>query len=260
MKITRARQKSHLILYFSFFCLNWIVSHEHYKNVRGQLHLPKDMLLPIDAQGSSQPCSTFGVHNVLEEVHSLYNDGDLLFIANMGVMQQELNKDNFWEKMDKTQLFAHNVQTDEVALVDIHRDQPGRGIGGRLIDAAISNGLSAGGVSVSGLPSVLVSDHGSLFTVDANGLQTFNSMPWAQPLKDTVMDLNSATNIGSGIYGETWSELVYQSFGENDLLYDALDTATVSVTFPDTDFGTQLKTVSKLVATKDKRGKFVYIF
>jgi len=218
--------------------------------------VPLGELLSIDAQGSSQPCSTFGVHPNLREVHSLYNAGDLLFVANMGILQEPLyDKQNFWKKTDKTQLFSHNIQTDEVANVDIHDVQGGRGIGGRLIDAVKRKGLTAGGVSVNGIPDVLVSNTGSLFTVDANGLQTFNPMPWAQPLKEKVMDLNKGTNIGSGLFGETWSDIVYNSFGENDLLFDALDKATVGAEFPDTFFAAQMETISKLIQTRAIRGK-----
>ena len=223
--------------------------------MRGQLHIPAGELLPIDASTSSQPCTTFGVHPFLSEMHSLYNSGDLLFVANMGVLQQYVTENNFWEKMDKTQLFAHNVQTDEVAHVDIHQDQAGRGIGGRLVDAAIANGFNAGAVSVNGLPEALVSNYGSLYTVDGKGLQTFNQMPWAQPLKDSVMNINRATSLGSGIYGETWSDLVYKSFGENDLLFDAVETATVATPFPDTPFGKQLEIVAKLIQSREHRGE-----
>ena len=83
----------------------------------------------------------------------------------------------------------------------------------------------------------------ALFAVDSNGLQTFNPMPWAQPLKQTVVDLNRGTNIGSGIFGETWSNLVYKSFGKNDLLYDAMNSATIGTAFPDTPFGAQMETI-----------------
>jgi cullin-associated NEDD8-dissociated protein 1 len=58
-----------------------------YTEVRGELiALPKNELLPIDASGSGQPCSTFGVHPSLPTVQQLYVDGDASFLANVGVM------------------------------------------------------------------------------------------------------------------------------------------------------------------------------
>ena len=68
------------------------------------------------------------------------------------------------------------------------------------------------------------------------------------------MNINKATSLESGIYDETWSDLVYKSFGENDLLYDAVETATVATTFPDTPFGKQLEIVAKLIQSREHRG------
>ena len=41
-------------------------------------------LLEINASASNQPCAKFGVHKSLEAVHQLYQDGDALWVANMG--------------------------------------------------------------------------------------------------------------------------------------------------------------------------------
>ena len=56
---------------------------------------------------SEQPCSSFAVHDELEFVKELYDDKDLLWIANAGVVNQNgMTKNNFNAKT-KTQLFAH---------------------------------------------------------------------------------------------------------------------------------------------------------
>ena len=90
-------------------------SYNHYASVRGEIAIPKIDLLPIDASSSSQVCSTFGIHPNLPHLKSLYDDGDLLWVANMGVLQQYCTENDWQEKTDKTALFAHNIQTKEVS-------------------------------------------------------------------------------------------------------------------------------------------------
>ena len=93
--------------------------------MRGQIALLKHTLHQIDA--SSQPCSTYGINSFLPVVRDLYNDNDLLFMANVGTLQQNVNKDNWRTKTSKTALFAHNIQAEEAANVDIYDERAGRG-------------------------------------------------------------------------------------------------------------------------------------
>jgi hypothetical protein len=120
-----------------------------YKTVRGELALNNGTLLPINAV--SQPCVTFGLHPSMTVAQQLYNDKDLVFLANVGVLQEYVNNTNWWQKTSKTQLFAHNVQSDEVAYVDIFRQTAGFGVCGRMIDIVKSLGFNAGLSSVSGV-------------------------------------------------------------------------------------------------------------
>ena len=78
--------------------------YEEYLQVRAGVALPKSSLLPIDAQG--QVCSQFGIHPDLPAVRDLYNDEDLLFFANTGVMSQPVTKENY-SVLTSVQLFAH---------------------------------------------------------------------------------------------------------------------------------------------------------
>ena len=52
----------------------------------------------------------------------------------MGVLQQYVTENDWEEKTDKTALFAHNIQYQEVHKMDIYGIQSGRGVGGRMVD------------------------------------------------------------------------------------------------------------------------------
>ena len=219
--------------------------------------MPKADLLPIDASASSQVCSTFGVHPNLPHLKSLYDDGDLLWVANVGVLQQHVNENNWSELTDDTALFAHNIQYAEVHNMDIYENQVGRGVGGRMADVMKRNGYSSTLVSVAGIADAVVSNLATTFTLDPfAGLQKLNPMGWAQPIWNTVKKLNSASNLGSSLFGETWSNTLFKAVGENEFLKDTLDAATLATSFPaDNDFAQQLQMVSKLIKTKDARGE-----
>lgn len=66
--------------------------YNQYASVRGGVAIPEANLHTIDASTSSQVCSTFGVHPNLDILKSLYDDQDLLWISNMGVLQQYVTK------------------------------------------------------------------------------------------------------------------------------------------------------------------------
>lgn len=59
----------------------------------------------------------------------MYNDKELAFVANMGVLQDTgVTKSNYRTKHGNTALFSHNTQTEETANVDIFDQQAGKSI------------------------------------------------------------------------------------------------------------------------------------
>ena len=94
--------KAVVMIMFSGGCdsFNMLVPHtcanglyDQYLEARQQVAIQKSNLLPISASG--QVCSKFGIHQDLTTVRDLYNDNDLLFFANTGVLTKMVNKDNF---------------------------------------------------------------------------------------------------------------------------------------------------------------------
>jgi uncharacterized protein (DUF1501 family) len=122
-----------------------------YKNVRGELALDNSTMLAINATSSTQPCKMFGIHPRLTVVQQLYNQQDLVFLANVGVLQEYVNNTNWWQKTTKTQLFAHNIQQEEISFVDIFKQAAGFGVCGRMVDTIGNAGFKTGASSVSGV-------------------------------------------------------------------------------------------------------------
>jgi len=150
------------------------------------------------------------------------------------------------------------VQSDEVQNMDIFENQAGRGVGGRIADVLNRLGYNAGTVSVRGVAEALTSSDSPLTIVESDGIEKMNPNPYSV-LSDSfvtrVRNINKATNIGSGLFAETWGSLLSDGIGENELLFDALDSATLQQTFTDDNYlSRQFAAVAKLIKTRDVRG------
>ena len=231
-----------------------------YAQVREQVALPRESLLPISAD--NQVCETFGVHPRLPIVRDLYVDGDLLFIANAGVMTQPVTKENYYTNT-RTQLFAHNHMQRETQAVDPYEEIFGTGVGGRMAGVLSSDDVSMGVFGIDQSAATLVGIPGESpdpFILSQSGIKEFNPASSAADMMARITALNEATNADSGFFAETWSDGLLKSIANNELLYTTLEGATTTNTFPDTDFGRKLRMVAQMIGTRDTRGVDTDIF
>ena len=182
------------------------------------------------------------------------------FFRFKGMLQEPVSKADWKDKTNLLELFAHNFQQDDVKRLDI-LDLENGGVGGRILDVLVKNGLSTETISVDGIADALVSTLGSMVVLEPRrGVEELNPIPWADPLLGKVKHLNNATNIGSGLFSETWSNTLFQSLGENDIFYEALKTAKLSTAFPSNSLGKELAMVAQAIQTKSVRGRDRDIF
>lgn len=236
--------------------------YEHYSAVRSGLAVPQNDLLPIDASGSEQVCTEFGVHPQFPILKDLYDAGELLWVSNLGILQKSTSKETWWEDTTDTYLFAHNFQQREVQFMDIFESQLGRGIGGRMVDVLHRLGYNAGSISVNGIADALTSNGATQqLVVEPDGFESLDPSSDTTTLHEALKDSNSATNVGSGLFGETWSSLLTQGVGENELLDEVLESVSLNVDFStDNGFSSQMEVVAKMMKTKDSRGSDRDIF
>mmetsp|Transcript_1494 Transcript_1494/g.3130 ORF Transcript_1494/g.3130 Transcript_1494/m.3130 type:complete len:1117 (-) Transcript_1494:133-3483(-) len=230
--------------------------YEEYRDIRGPIALDKDSLLPISA--SSQPCKTFGLHPNLKAIQNLYNDGDLSFFANMGMLQEHVTKANWSSKTEKIPIFSH-TQKVTIAELDIFETTAGRGVCGRMADILSQNGYSTGLTSIAGKSAAMISTFNPVSYVDPRFYPRFNPLNLTDPLKSYAKDINGATTLTSGLHSETWSTMVYQSFAENNILFNVANT-NLNTKFPETNLGYQFQSVAKLIKEKNARGTARDIF
>ena len=231
--------------------------YEEYLQVREEVALIKTELLEINATSSNQICESFGVHPQLKAVQGMYNEGDLLFFTNTGVLTKETDKQNYWRDTE-TQLFAHNWMQREAQRVDPLKEIDGTGVLGRISDVLTKKGRSVGTFSIEGNSISLVGQPGvtaAPFILSRSGVTKFNNRASSDTMDAKITSINEATKAESGVFGDLWSETLLKSLSHNTLLYDTLADKTTTTEFPPRSYlGSQLEMVAKMIDSRVERG------
>ncbi|MAS92695.1 MAG: hypothetical protein CMO55_05805 [Verrucomicrobiales bacterium] len=151
----------------------------NYKSNRGILGILDPTDPDVDpAVGSSIPLTgtgdPYGVHPEMGEVASLYNSGDLSFVANVGTLSWPVSRTDYLDP-DKAgllppQLYSHSDQ--QIQWQSSLPDQPFRtGWGGRAADllAGSQGGSVSLSISLAGINSLQVGESVSQYAVTSNG-------------------------------------------------------------------------------------------
>jgi uncharacterized protein (DUF1501 family) len=228
--------------------------HQEYLDVRGVIGLTPADTIPLsgDATSTQQPCSSFSVHSGLSMIQKLYDDADLLFMANVGVLTQYVNRSDYSIRTE-TPLFSHNSMQDEVAKLDPWKAYTGTGALGRMADVLQEKGYKTARTTIDAPSSNLASRSGAtppIFSMSARGVSLFNVAPSSSTMKSVVQQLNNGI---SGIYGDVWSTIMKRSINQTDELFAILKNQTKTV-FPSTALGGRLKVASQLIASRVGRG------
>ncbi|KAL3922849.1 MAG: hypothetical protein SGILL_001984 [Bacillariaceae sp.] len=123
---------------------------QQYLDQRGVMAFDRDAEefdLKIDPK-TDQPCESFAVHKSLPFVHQLYNDGDLLFMTNTGVINQDEMSIKNWASKTRTRLFDHGGMQEEAKKVDPYDSNVGTGVLGRAKDMLTKNGHNVNAMGI----------------------------------------------------------------------------------------------------------------
>ena len=221
----------------------------------------------ISTPPGSQECSGFAIHHRLENLHTRYNNGEVIFFANTGVLSERVNRTTAWK--EKSILFAHNRMSEATERMDPFKMAPGLGVLGRITDAL--SGLSCpvsgqkykiGASSVSGVAKCLHGTKNKSPNTAILGPVKFDPYPWSErskwshiELRPLIYEINQAGTLYSNVFGATWSAELNKVVEENDLLSAALEQATLATVFPeDSDVCLELQRIAELIKVKNLRG------
>eukprot|EP00554_Chaetoceros_debilis_P007442 CAMPEP_0194077066 /NCGR_PEP_ID=MMETSP0149-20130528/3732_1 /TAXON_ID=122233 /ORGANISM="Chaetoceros debilis, Strain MM31A-1" /LENGTH=4275 /DNA_ID=CAMNT_0038757959 /DNA_START=113 /DNA_END=12940 /DNA_ORIENTATION=+ len=221
-----------------------------FKDIRANVAIPKNNLLPISTD--NQVCSKFGIHPNMPAVRNFYNDGDLLFFANTGVMTRPVDKSNY-QSLTKTQLYSHNFQQRESKRVDPYDTASGTGVLGRMSDVLGRKGHNIGSFSVDRFSVAVVGTPGE---TEAPLIVSRSGIPstYLNEIEDLLGDLHNNTDSEHSFFAETWSEELLKALNTNSLLGKELEDIETITDFPTSYLSAQFKIVSKLMQTRESRG------
>ncbi len=225
--------------------------YQDYVDVRQSVALSTDDLLPISAD--NQVCERFGIHPELMAARDLYNDKDLLFFANTGVMSRPVTKRNYWQ-LTNVQLFAHNHMQRESKIIDPYDTSSGTGVLGRMADILTGYGSNVGAFSVDRYSVAIVGQPGVSATPMIVNRDGVPPVYVGKSTKQVMRNLHNSTYYDSGYFGDMWSAAFIDSLNINEVLKNEMDGIQVQTEFPSSYLSTQLKTVSKLIASRNARG------
>lgn len=245
-----------------------------YNTVRGEMKfaegVERSLEIDVDPALDDQPCSKFVVHDKLPLLKELYDDGDLTFFANTGVINsKDMTKTNY-NLVTRSQLFAHNAMQYEAKVADPFQQHAGTGVLGRLAEVLSThpdadyktNSISIDNPSVTVAPSREERSPTPLI-VSRQGASEFYQREEEDAARidetlDYIYRLNNKTQVYSNFFGDSWSEEITAGIDQARRLKSSLEETTLGTHWDEGSYSSdpaqKLEMVARLMQTKDSRG------
>ena len=246
-----------LFLYGGNDANNVIVPHDtngyaSYSTARGALAIPKASLLPLTLSGGRD----FGFHPNLSELQSLFNQGKLAMVANVGTLVAPITRAQYLAggAAVPPQLFSHSDQS--VQWQTSWPDQPPKtGWAGRTADLLQS--LNPGSkvsltISIAGTNTFEVGNTVIPYQITPSGTIGLTGISGStnanirfQAFKDLLAQPHN------NLFEQAYADTVSRSVADNDFITTALAGVPPLVTvFPGTSLGQQLSMVAKMIGAR----------
>tara|TARA_B100001250_G_scaffold328122_1_gene292523 strand:- start:953 stop:2290 length:1338 start_codon:yes stop_codon:yes gene_type:complete len=230
-----------------------------YKSSRQNMAIDKSELLsinPLNPDGSQ-----YGLHPSMNNLQSLFESGAASFIANVGPLIEPTTKNQYRNSSTKLppQLFSHNDQQNQWQTLR-GRDMLSTGWAGRAADLLkdnVTNQAMAINLSLRSKPIFQVGNTTVPYVMGSNGpLDIFKTSDQQKLAFEEILDIAK-----SNLYEKAFIDVQKSTVLNIDAISTALNNApTLSTNFPDSGLGKQLKTVAKLIGSRNDLGMSRQIF
>ncbi len=244
---------------FNMFLPRSASEYSDYAAVRQHLAVPQAQILPVSPASFSNGAS-YGFHPNAAEIHSLFNQGALALIANVGTLVRPITKTEYENRLTEIppQLFSHNDQTD-VWMAGNARGSGGKGWAGRMMD------LFYPGASASPQPSPTISIAGNNLWQTGNSFRAYEihpsgvdsiGFPWhagSYQLDQAYKDVYSLGGSGTHKMIKEHARIQQRESQFSQLVSNALTSAPVfTQSFGNGSLQKQLEMVAKLIAVRNQ--------
>lgn len=225
-----------------------------YVAARGALSLPQNQLLGISDAGQG----TFGLHYAMPELQTLYTQGHMAILANLGMLVRPTSYTQFGTSGFPLPL---NLRSHADQVVQMQTGIPNAGgstgWGGRTLDVLTSNyGYNA----TTSFPVAISMEHPSLFCdgaivqdvsllpgnyLDQNGLSLY---PPAAAQARTAAQAQLVSVSSGNTLVDAANKVMLDARTLNPLLRSAATSVAFSQAFPSTQIGRQLEEIARMIS------------
>jgi uncharacterized protein (DUF1501 family) len=237
--------------------------YQNYANIRANLALPQNSLLPIIAKTGSVP---YGLHPNFPGLQALFNSGQLAVVANVGTLSQPVTRSQYQQGSVPLplNLFSHSDQQGQWQTAQFDGYGP-TGWAGRTADVLLP--LNAG----SQYPPITSVAGGAILCTGAQ-TQPYAMIPGSSPglsgfygsASDNarLVAFQQLLTFDTGIsLVQDTSAVMSQSIAESKILAAALNgLPALQTQFPATGIGAQLQQVAQIMQARTTLGLQRQIF
>jgi len=228
-----------------------------YANSRQNLAIAQDALLPVQLQNTNGV--EFGVHPSMPGLRNLLESSRCAVIANVGPLIKPVTKAQYQQKTVPLppQLFSHNDQTNQWLTLR-GRQQLRSGWAGRVADA-LAGGLTeqqlATNVSLSGNSAFSAGEIATPYIMGATGAKEFTGFGnTGTNLQRQLAFERIAAADYNDVYARAYADVQRRAVLYAKQVNDTLEAAPALATGfnAQSALATQLKTVAKMIAVRDR--------
>lgn len=224
--------------------------HAEYEEVRQEAKINKEKMLPINVKPGTQPCDVFGVHPAFSTLKDLYDQGEALFVANMGALVEPITKEDYFAKPLVKELppslFAHNIMTRSTQ--NLHpQNSAAAGVLGRAVTAMRNGTLPFRSEMYSVVGTRKILEGGSPDFVSGSGITQFSQYD------ELISDLDVMTEfLSQSPMAETYLDLLTASLNKTEKVGDLFRTVTLNNSFSGSWLENQMGTVAKFIKLRSE--------
>lgn len=243
---------------FNMLVPNTTAEYQAYATSRQNLAILQNDLLPI--MPASQPTPDFGLHPSMSALKGLFDAGDAAFVTNVGPLVEPTTKDDYFNGsvVLPPQLFSHNDQQDQ--WTTLRGNAPSKtGWAGRMADlirSGVTDQEMATNASLFGANLFQSADETVAYVMGPGGpiqFEGFSTDPQSILFEQREAFLRVINAQHATVYERGFADVQRRAIEAADVVTAAIAAAPpINAVFPQSQLGTQLQTVARLIAVRDQ--------
>jgi uncharacterized protein (DUF1501 family) len=232
--------------------------YEVYAGSRQNLAIPREDLLPITA--ATPDGSLYGLHPSMAGLQGLFGQGRAAFVTNVGPLIEPVMRETFFDGSATLppQLFSHNDQQDQ--WNSLRGNAPSKtGWAGRMADlirTGVAGQRMATNASLFGANLLQSAEATVAYVMGPQGpvqFEGFSSDPGSVLYEQRQAFLRVLAADYGSVYERAFAEVQSRAIEAADTVTAAIESApNLATPFPQSQLGTQLQTVARLIAVRDE--------